>query len=126
MTPRHALPPDEHEQPLRKAAQLVILLAERHNIPATVETPPCGVVVRVFPGLITHVDHIIWWTIPDIAGTRDRPLRTYAHTAGGAADRVAKHYQDLRSIPIEELLASGCIRLLTGDSLDDVGARHAS
>ncbi|MFG3438305.1 hypothetical protein ACGF0J_13770 [Nonomuraea sp. NPDC047897] len=127
MTPRHAPPPDEHEQPRRKAAQLAIMLAARHNIPAIVQTVPCGVVVRVYAGLVAHVEHdVIWWNIPDVTGTRQRPLTTYAHTTEGAANRLAQHYDELLSVPIAELLRSGRIRLLTDKLLDDVEVHRAA
>lgn len=106
---------------MRIAAQLAIKLAAHHNIPAIVQTLPRGVVVRVFAGLIAHVDHdVIWWDIPDITGSRQRPLRTYAYTTQGAADRLAQHYDELRSVPIAELLRSGRLRLLADDLLDEV------
>ncbi|MBN6050761.1 hypothetical protein JYK22_02350, partial [Nonomuraea sp. RK-328] len=126
VTPRHAAPPDEPGQPLRTAAQLAIMLAARHNIPAIAQTFPCGVVVRIFAGLIAHVDDVIWWDIPDVTGIRQRPLRTYSHTVAGAADRLAQHYDELRSVPIADLLRSGRIRLLTDDLLDDVEVRRAA
>jgi hypothetical protein len=112
VTPRHAAPPEDHKQALSAAAQLVDLLATRHSIPANVQTLPCGVVVRLFAGLIAYVDHVIWWAVPDVTGTRQRPLRTYATTAAGAADRLAEPYHELRSVPLAELLLDGRIVLL--------------
>ncbi|MGI5292627.1 hypothetical protein ACQEVF_58800 [Nonomuraea polychroma] len=111
MTQRHA-PPEEHQQALSTAADLVNLLAIRHNIPANMQTLACGVVVRVFAGLMAHIDDVIWWNVPDITGTRERPLRTYANTAAAAADRLAEHYRELHSVPLAELIASGRIVLL--------------
>ncbi|MEV1175618.1 hypothetical protein [Nonomuraea sp. NPDC049784] len=134
-TPRHAAPPNGHQlaalpserdDAKGKATALSILLAARHNIPAIVQTMPYGVVVRVFAGLIAHVDDVIWWQIPDITGTRERPLRTFAHTPAGAADRLAQHYLELCSVPIGELLRSGRIRLMADDLPDDVEVRRES
>ncbi|MEV4472786.1 hypothetical protein [Nonomuraea sp. NPDC049504] len=112
MTPRHAAPPGEITQALSAAEQLVDLLGIRHNIPANVQTLPCGVVVRVYAGLLAHVDDVIWWTVPDVTGTRERPLRTYATTTEVAADRLAAHYRELRSVPLGDLLRYGRMVLL--------------
>ncbi|MEU9832969.1 hypothetical protein AB0D67_15695 [Streptosporangium sp. NPDC048047] len=104
--------PNEHEQALTAAAHLVGLLITRHNIPADVHNLPQGVVVSVFYGLVAHVESVIWWTIPNARSTRHKPLKTYAHSVETAADRLAKQYRDLRSVPLPELLATGRITFL--------------
>lgn len=126
MTPRHTAPPDEQQQALSTAARLAVLLAAQHNIPAEVQTLPCGVVVRVFAGLIPHVDHIIWWTVPDLTRTGDKPLRTYAHTVEAAADRLAQHYRDLRSVPLADLVISGHMTRVAAELFDETEVHRAA
>ncbi|MFI7643390.1 hypothetical protein [Nonomuraea sp. NPDC049400] len=125
MTPRHALP-EEHQQALSAASQLVDLLALRHNIPANAQTLPCGVVVRVFTGLVVHVDQVIWWTVPDMTGARRQPLVTYAHSVEGAATRLAEAYTAIRTISIAELLAKGLITPLSTTLVTETDTRRAA
>ena len=120
MTPRHAQP-----QQQQLAEELVDLLATRHNIPADALPLPCGVVVSVFAGLVAHVGHVIWWTVPDVTGARERPLTTYASTPVTAADRLAEHYRKLRSVPLADLLSAGYITPVAAGLLDEMEARHA-
>ncbi|WP_424533613.1 hypothetical protein ACOZ38_25090 [Sphaerisporangium viridialbum] len=124
MTPRHAAPPDEREQALFAAAHLADLLATRHNIPADVHKLPRGAVVSVFAGLVAHVDHVIWWTVPDVTGTRDKPLKTYANGIETAADRIAVHYRELRSVPLADLLSAGRITALAAELLNETEVRR--
>lgn len=126
LPPRHAAPPDENQQAMSTAEELVNLLAIRHNIPAHAQPLPSGVVVSVYAGLVVHVDHIIWWPIPDVTGARPRPLMTYACTPAGAASRLAQHYLELRSVPLRDLLAAGFISPIAAGLLDETEARHAA
>src|SRR5690606_1264965 len=121
---RHRVTPEEHERALAAAARLSDLLA-RHNIPADMYDLPSGVVVSVFYGLIAHIDDVIWWVIPDPRCSRERRLTTYAHTAEAAADRLAQHYHQLRSVPLPELLAAGRITLMAAALLRPEGGRRA-
>ena len=125
MTPRHAAPPNKHEQALAAAEHLVKLLA-RHNIPADAHDLPGGVVVSVFHGLIAHVGPVIWWNVPDLTGERDKPLTTYAHTAEAAADRLAEHYHQLRALPLGELVDRGLITPLAASLLNETEDHRAT
>ncbi|GLX06607.1 hypothetical protein [Microbispora sp. NBRC 16548] len=118
MTPRHAAQPENSDQALVAAMHLSALLARR-NIPAYVYRLPNGVVVSVFAGLLAHVDRVIWWAIPDLTGTRDKPLTTFAHTTEAAAGRLAEHYDQLRSVPLGELVGKGLITPVAAALLDD-------
>ncbi|WP_214317020.1 hypothetical protein [Nonomuraea sediminis] len=132
MTPRHAVTPDEHKQAVFAATHLSHLLVTRHNIPATAHDLPSGVVVSVFYGLVahvahvTHVDAVIWWAVPDMTGTRRRPLTTYAHTTEIAADRLAEHYHQLRSVPLADMLASRRITYIAAALLEETEVRRAA
>ena len=121
---RHRVTPEEHERALAAAARLSDLLA-RHNIPADMYDLPSGVVVSVFYGLIAHIDDVIWWTIPDPEGTRERPLTTFAHTTEIAAKRLAEHYYELRSVSLPDLLATGQITFIAASLLRPEGGRRA-
>jgi hypothetical protein len=97
----------------RVAADLCDALAKHHNIPAHAYVRRSGrAVVSICAGLLAHTDGaVIWWTVPDLDGTRGRTLMTYASSPQRAAKRLALAYEQLRSVPLANLLSSGRITL---------------
>lgn len=76
----------------------------RRNIPAHLYPTGQQVAIWLWAGLIARTDGLlIWW--PTLrTDSRGQPLYSYATTAAGAAEHLARHYEQYRqAYPIETL-----------------------
>ncbi|WP_433426406.1 hypothetical protein ACQP1V_42840 (plasmid) [Microtetraspora malaysiensis] len=109
-------PEDARTRPQSPAERIATELCDalaKHNIPAHAYVRQSGrAVVSICAGLLAHTDGaVIWWNVPDLDGSRSRTLMTYARIPKRAAKRLALAHEQLRSVPLADLLSSGRITL---------------
>uniref|UniRef100_UPI003F499570 hypothetical protein n=1 Tax=Streptosporangium sp. CA-235898 TaxID=3240073 RepID=UPI003F499570 len=102
------------------AAQDLAIALARYNIPADVHVLwPDQAQVSVYFGLLVHTSgYRYWWIVAPSSAERRKPLWTYADDTATAARRLAEHYRELRTRPVEELLLYG--QLLADVILENV------